>query len=430
MLFINTRPIQRAKSLTDFLQKQGITVLELPLLELVACELSEQEKDSLKRLGTPHFYTALVFISETAVRYFFEFIQSQQIVLTPDITVIAVGQQTAHIFTQHWQKFYASFPNLLTPSQYGLPENNEGLVQLPFIQNLKSFDKVCILKGKNGRELFKTTLMEKGINVAEVAFYQRIVPPLSHAMFQQFCQNFDFSIKPIVLITSLTAWQHWQDLVRPCSAQDSVFLSKFTYLILQSRIANVMAHTRQDTLMSVIGDLQPTSILHALHRYPSLPNQGNSMTTDPISAAMKHALKNPDHPLAKFAVVFEQVVAWGDMDAFNHVNNVQYYAYAQAARIHFMQQFGMFGDNLVKTVLATSSCQYLRAVTFPDTLWIGVRTKKIGNTSMVQEYAYFSTGQNAIVATGEAVLVMFEADGVTKRPLSEAEKQKIVALEK
>ena len=87
-------------------------------------------------------------------------------------------------------------------------------------------------------------------------------------------------------------------------------------------------------------------------------------------------------------------------------------------------------SEIVKTVLATSSCQYLRAVTFPDTLWIGVRTKKIGNTSMVQEYAYFSTGQNAIVATGEAVLVMFEADGVTKRPLSEAEKQKIVALEK
>ncbi len=31
--------------------------------------------------------------------------------------------------------------------------------------------------------------------------------------------------------------------------------------------------------------------------------------------------------LADYPIVFEQRVAWGDMDAFGHVNNVIYYRY-------------------------------------------------------------------------------------------------------
>lgn len=157
---------------------------------------------------------------------------------------------------------------------------------------------------------------------------------------------------------------------------------------------------------------------------------------NPISDTIQHAITTTEnHPLAEFGVVFEQTVAWGDMDAFNHVNNVRYYDYAQSARIHFMQQLALFdgageaSDGYeVLTILATSSCQYLRPVTFPDTLWLGVRAKKVGNTSLTQEYVYFSTAQNAVVATGEAVLVLFEKDGVTKRPLTDAEKQKIASL--
>ena len=29
--------------------------------------------------------------------------------------------------------------------------------------------------------------------------------------------------------------------------------------------------------------------------------------------------------LADYPVIFEQKIAWGDMDAFGHVNNVMYY---------------------------------------------------------------------------------------------------------
>lgn len=36
--------------------------------------------------------------------------------------------------------------------------------------------------------------------------------------------------------------------------------------------------------------------------------------------------------LADYPIVFEQRVAWGDMDAFGHVNNVIYYRYIEYAK--------------------------------------------------------------------------------------------------
>lgn len=39
--------------------------------------------------------------------------------------------------------------------------------------------------------------------------------------------------------------------------------------------------------------------------------------------------------LSNYPIVYEQKVAWGDMDAFGHVNNVQYYRYIESARIAY-----------------------------------------------------------------------------------------------
>ena len=38
--------------------------------------------------------------------------------------------------------------------------------------------------------------------------------------------------------------------------------------------------------------------------------------------------------LSVYPVVHRQTIAWGDMDAFGHVNNVQYYRYIERALLH------------------------------------------------------------------------------------------------
>lgn len=136
-----------------------------------------------------------------------------------------------------------------------------------------------------------------------------------------------------------------------------------------------------------------------------------------------------NHPLAGFNVIHPQTVAWGDMDAFGHVNNVVYYEYAQSARIHYLQQVDMFNEKSY-TVLASSSCQYLRPVQFPDTVLIGIRAKKIGNTSLTHEYVYFSEKQQQVVAIMETVIVFFDEKGEQKQPISDEQRQRLISLDK
>ena len=42
MIFINTRPTPRAQPLSEFLQHRGISVVDLPLLELVAMPVGKR----------------------------------------------------------------------------------------------------------------------------------------------------------------------------------------------------------------------------------------------------------------------------------------------------------------------------------------------------------------------------------------------------
>lgn len=139
---------------------------------------------------------------------------------------------------------------------------------------------------------------------------------------------------------------------------------------------------------------------------------------EPILMGNKRPALLQDYP-----VVHIQPVAWGEMDAFNHLNNVAYYRYAESARISYLRAIGLtFARSDLLTILANSSCQYLRPVSYPDTLFIGVRVKKLGNTSMIFEYAFVSHTQQAVVATAEAVIVRTN-EKMQKQPWSERERQ-------
>ena len=145
----------------------------------------------------------------------------------------------------------------------------------------------------------------------------------------------------------------------------------------------------------------------------SLANTSNNHRPDELS----------HHP-----IIHHQPIHWGEMDAFNHLNNVVYYRYAESARIGYLQALGMFDGSMV-TVLAQSSCQYLRAVTYPDTLLLGVRCQRLGTASIVIEYRYYSTAQAAIVATADAVIVRLDSDGKDKLPWTDEERERLLALE-
>lgn len=102
-------------------------------------------------------------------------------------------------------------------------------------------------------------------------------------------------------------------------------------------------------------------------------------------------------------------VAWGDMDALSHVNNINYFKYFETARIDYFNLIGLNDVTLHSEsgpILANISCQYLRPLTFPDTLIVGTSVTRIGNTSFGVSHEIYSTQMDVIAATGEAVIVL------------------------
>ncbi|ANF80858.1 thioesterase [Acinetobacter sp. NCu2D-2] len=132
--------------------------------------------------------------------------------------------------------------------------------------------------------------------------------------------------------------------------------------------------------------------------------------------------------LSQYPVVYEQQVAWGDMDAFGHVNNVMYYRYIESARLAYLDHLKIL-DLPLFTVVLTNQCHYLKPVVYPDQLSIGVQIEELRNSAFRMHYLLFSKIQNEIVAQAEAVLVCVDKNTMQKIKIPDAIVKTIKNLE-
>ena len=132
--------------------------------------------------------------------------------------------------------------------------------------------------------------------------------------------------------------------------------------------------------------------------------------------------------LSDYPIVHIQPVAWGDMDAFGHVNNVLYYRYMESARIRYMDELNIFQHD-VYTVVASNQCKYIRPVFYPDQLKIGARVEEMRNSALRMSYLLWSEQQQAIVALGEAVMVCVDKENMLKLPIPEIIRQKVTKID-
>ena len=132
-----------------------------------------------------------------------------------------------------------------------------------------------------------------------------------------------------------------------------------------------------------------------------------------------------------FPVKIKINMSWGEMDAFGHLNNMYYFRYFENARIAYFEKMGFMElkeKEKVGPILAHTSCQYLKPLTYPDTLEVGARVKSIGNSSFVMEYQIISK-KIGLAATGEGVIVTVNYETGEKTALPEKLKQRIMELE-
>jgi len=134
-----------------------------------------------------------------------------------------------------------------------------------------------------------------------------------------------------------------------------------------------------------------------------------------------------------FPVRIEVKVQWGEMDAFAHVNNANYLRWFESARIAYFEEvavsIGAKDASPWVPILARATVDFRRPVTYPDTVTVEASVRRFGTTSFTMVYRATSRAQGAVVAEGEAVVVLLDPATGQKTPVPDALKVAIEALE-
>ncbi len=108
---------------------------------------------------------------------------------------------------------------------------------------------------------------------------------------------------------------------------------------------------------------------------------------------------------------------WADNDVYGHVNNVQYYAVFDTVINAYLITAGGLDIHRGPTIglCVESHCEFHAAFAYPETIQAGLRTGKLGRSSVRYELGLFhADGNPEPAATGWFVHVFVDRE--TRRP--------------
>ncbi len=137
------------------------------------------------------------------------------------------------------------------------------------------------------------------------------------------------------------------------------------------------------------------------------------------------------NPLKTFPVTVALPVVWGELDAFQHVNNTVYFRYFESARLAYFMEIG-FVEHMEATgvgpILASTSCRFRRALTFPDNVFVGATVTDVGDDRFTMQYRVYSEALGDIAAEGDGLIVCYNYREQTKAVLPGVIRDRIIAL--
>mgnify|MGYP006299734345 CR=1 FL=1 len=150
----------------------------------------------------------------------------------------------------------------------------------------------------------------------------------------------------------------------------------------------------------------PFPLPHNIHIVRDLYYNKRNLIEEPHTMNEKAARLLQDYP-----VVVETRVDWGDMDAFQHVNNVVYFRYFENARVEYGERINItdrMKSEGLGPILGWTDCKYIRPMTFPDTAITGVRLGGVQDSRMKLEYKIVSDAQGEVTAVGASIGVFYD----------------------
>ena len=229
MLFLNTRPADRAADLTQFLQAQQIDVLDLPLLELSPMPWSADLAALYAALASVQ---VIVAVSPSAVQYGMEGLKRAGLTQVNILHIqwIAVGEATAKAL----QAYGIS-------SHVPLVETSEGMLDLPVLHQLDNTAKVAFWRGEGGRQFMMDTLRKKGVQLLNFVLYRRQCPAQAAQILAANLARLQREPRYCMLISSEASWLNWLAL----TADHPELLNHAHILVLGARLSGLLEHYRQ-----------------------------------------------------------------------------------------------------------------------------------------------------------------------------------------
>jgi acyl-CoA thioester hydrolase len=115
-------------------------------------------------------------------------------------------------------------------------------------------------------------------------------------------------------------------------------------------------------------------------------------------------------------------VRYGDLDPQGHLNNAKYLTYMEQARIHYIQQLGLWDGGSfmnVGIILADFHITFHSAVQFGQAVRVGMCISRLGEKSMDSHYVMEDAANGQVLAEATAVLVAYDYHQSRSIPIPE-----------
>ena len=134
-----------------------------------------------------------------------------------------------------------------------------------------------------------------------------------------------------------------------------------------------------------------------------------------------------------YPVTIEIPVVWGEMDAFQHVNNIVYFRYFESARISYFEKldYMKFLEEIgVGPILASTQCNFKIPLTYPDRVTVGAKVETIEDERFTMKHIVVSHNHKKIAALGEGIIVSFNYRENKKTKIPDEIRNRIMNIEK
>ena len=113
----------------------------------------------------------------------------------------------------------------------------------------------------------------------------------------------------------------------------------------------------------------------------------------------------------RYPFTHKQYVAWGDMDAFSHLNNVVYVRYFENARVEFFRHLNAWANKPNPEdgpVIVNLSLQYRKQVRYPAELSVTLGVSRLSNRMFTFVCSIFDeSGECVHTATADFMWIHF-----------------------